>query len=112
NDGKLYVTDVSENNVVETRRDLEQVKAGHLGLWAPHEEFMAECHPAWKGSFRRSALLSLGHNAVQMLDIAHLKPDMASIVSLDYVIESRGHDDFNLWEKDLDRAADAASEYL
>jgi hypothetical protein len=102
--GTIAITDVSKSNVQATRIDMERVRAGNLGIWQPHQEHMARCHPAWRGAFGRAALLA----TYGTLDIFELEPAMADAVSLSYLIESKGHNDIHEWRRDLRVVARAA----
>lgn len=106
--GTITITDVSKSNVQATRADMERVRAGDLGIWQSHQEYMARCHPAWQGAFGRAALLA----TYGTLDIRGLEPNMADAVSLSYLIESKGHNDINQWKRDLRLVARAAIRYL
>lgn len=102
--GVLTITDVSKSNVEATREDMDRVRTGDLGIWQPHQEHMASCHPAWRGAFGRAALLA----TYDTLNVSELKPDMADALSLSYLIESKGHDDIDEWRRDLRVIARAA----
>ncbi|MDX2775906.1 hypothetical protein PV379_00865 [Streptomyces caniscabiei] len=102
--GIITITDISKKNVQATRNELHRVSAGDLGIWQPHQEHMANCHPAWRGAFGRAALLA----TYGTLSVSELEPDMADAVSLSYLIESKGHNDIDEWRRDLRVVARAA----
>lgn len=102
--GVMNITDVSKSNVQATRKDMDRVAEGNLGIWRTHQEHMASCHPAWRGAFGRAALLA----TYDTLNVSELKPDMADALSLSYLIESKGHDDIDEWRRDLRVIARAA----
>jgi len=102
--GRLHVTDVSESNVIAAEEEMKRIHRGDLGIWTPHQEHMAKCHPAWRGAFGRTALIA----TFGQQHIRHLTEAMADGLSLSYVAESRDPTDgeeemdpIDAWRRDI-----------
>lgn len=102
--GVLHITDVSENNVHATQKEMRMIARGELGIWKQHQDHMEHIHPAWRQAFSRAALLG----TYGLLDVGSLQPDMADAISLNYLIESKDHSDVEEWRRDLRLVARAA----
>jgi hypothetical protein len=82
--GKITVSDLGETNIVGTRKVMEELAHGRLGMWQSHQDEMTISNPDWKGAFQRAGSLA----RVGGLDIRHLQSESQEAIAMEYVAES------------------------